>query len=161
MPVDVTFALEGAGRPYRLDAWTGEVQPLAAYTGGAGRVHVRLHLAAEDAAIVAVTSNAARFGPARAAAVGISDADVVYNSAGAIVVRVTGSATISVPLPNGQMTSVRASDVPAAIDLTNQSWHVSAKDWQPKQPYRRNRARRRPNAQGQAGARPAPAAALA
>jgi len=133
--VDVTFALEGTGRPYRLDAWTGEVQPLAAYTANAGRVNVRLHLAAEDATMVVVTPNAARFGPAGTASVGLSDADVVYNPAGAIVARVTGAAAVSVPLRNGQMTSVRAGDVPAAIDLTNQSWHVSAEDWQPERPY--------------------------
>jgi hypothetical protein len=51
-----TLTLQGTDRPYRLDSWTGKIEPIADYTSGAGTVTVPVTLAAHDATVIAVTS---------------------------------------------------------------------------------------------------------
>ena len=51
-----SLTLQGAGRPYRLNTWTGEIKPIADYAPGSGTVTVPVTLAAHDATVIAVTS---------------------------------------------------------------------------------------------------------
>lgn len=52
--IDTTVYLRGEGKPYRLNAWTGEIEPLA-YTKTADGVAVKINLVGNDSALVALT----------------------------------------------------------------------------------------------------------
>lgn len=43
-PVDREISLEGSGRPYLLDAWSGKITPIAQYSSSGGRVTVRIRV---------------------------------------------------------------------------------------------------------------------
>jgi len=58
---DVTASLAAPGRAYRLDAWTGTIEPVEADPGEAGRVRVRVRLAPQQTTILGVTEGD-RFG---------------------------------------------------------------------------------------------------
>jgi hypothetical protein len=48
--------LQGRGKPYLLDAWTGTITPIKGYTAADGGVTVPLDLAGDDAAIIALST---------------------------------------------------------------------------------------------------------
>ena len=49
-PVDREFSLEGSGRPYVMDAWSGKITPIVNYTSGGGRVTLRIRLSRDNGA---------------------------------------------------------------------------------------------------------------
>ena len=61
-PVDRVFSLEGSGRPYVMDAWSGRITPIVDYTSGGGRVAVRIRLSRDNGALIALSDNPNRFG---------------------------------------------------------------------------------------------------
>jgi hypothetical protein len=52
---DGTITLQGQGSPYLLDAWSGAISPIRDFARVQGGIKLRLHLAADDAAIVALS----------------------------------------------------------------------------------------------------------
>ena len=102
-PLDIEVSLEGRGSPYRLDAWSGKITPIAEYRSAEGRVTLRVRLSRDNAQLIALSDEPQRFGVM------------------ATKVRTTASSAIGT--------------VPAAIDLTNAKWELSAEDWQPANPY--------------------------
>jgi hypothetical protein len=54
VPRAATFRLAGTGRPYRLDAWSGAVTPLAYAPDGRGAVKVEVSLAEDEAVLIAL-----------------------------------------------------------------------------------------------------------
>ena len=67
-PLDTEVSLEGRGRPYRLDAWSGRITPIAEYSASAGRVKVRVRLSRDNAELIALSDEPHRFGAAAPAA---------------------------------------------------------------------------------------------
>ena len=63
-PIDIEVSLEGRGRPYRLDAWSGRITPIADYSVSAGRVEVRVRLSRDNAELIALSEEPGRFGAA-------------------------------------------------------------------------------------------------
>ncbi len=57
---DKTFTgdvhLQGQGKPYRMDAWTGRITPITDFTPGDGGVTVHLTLAGDDAELIALST---------------------------------------------------------------------------------------------------------
>ena len=53
------LTLQGSGRPYRLNTWTGAIEPIAAYTADADGVTVHVRIAPYDAVILALATKAA------------------------------------------------------------------------------------------------------
>jgi len=134
--VDREVSLEGRGRPYLLDAWSGRIIPIVQYTSSGGRVTLRIRLSPDNGVLIALTDNPNRFGVAVPAAYVIkTDAmDAVMNQDG-VVIRASRAGTYSTTLSNGRTVRSTMANVPAAIDLTRASWHVAAEDWQPANPY--------------------------
>lgn len=69
-PVEREFSLEGAVRPFLLDAWSGKITPIADYKSGAGRVTFRVRLSRDNGMLLALTDRPGRFGVLRTPAPG-------------------------------------------------------------------------------------------
>lgn len=135
-PLDIELDLEGRGRPYRLDAWTGEITPMARYRVEKGRVTVRVQLAPEEATLIALTPNNRRF-EARGSGPHVTsfDHDVVYGSDSTIILRTASNGTHSVTLSDGRTVTVTAHVVADRIDLSSAGWRLAVEEWQPAHPY--------------------------
>lgn len=51
------YTFVGDGRPFALDAWTGEITPIAEYTNAGGRTTVRIELEPNETTIIALGSD--------------------------------------------------------------------------------------------------------
>ena len=54
-PYDGTITLRGEGKPYLLDAWSGAITPIADYKTIPGGITLPIHIAGDDAAIIALS----------------------------------------------------------------------------------------------------------
>ena len=96
-PVDREFSLEGSGRPYVMDAWSGTITPIVHYTSGAGRVTLRIRLSRDNGALIALSDNPNRFGTAVPAVyVTKTTADEAVTSQGALMIRASKAGTYTV-----------------------------------------------------------------
>jgi hypothetical protein len=135
-PLDLEVSLEGRGSPYLLDAWSGTITPIAQYTSTDDRVMVRVRLSRDNAQLIALSDEPKRFGvPAPQVHVAASTADGATAEGNAVVVRAKRAGMYTTTLSNGKTVSSAVGNVPAAIDLTNAKWELSAEDWQPANPY--------------------------
>jgi alpha-L-rhamnosidase len=55
-PFDQEVRLEGEGKPYLMDAWTGKITPITKYVSSNGGVSFHLNIAPDDAALVAISA---------------------------------------------------------------------------------------------------------
>lgn len=55
-PAEQELTLEGAGKPYTLDTWTGEITPITDYRMSGGKVVVDVALEAADMTVVALST---------------------------------------------------------------------------------------------------------
>lgn len=135
-PVEREVSLEGRGRPYLLDAWSGKITPIAQYKAGEGRVTVRLRLSRDNGALVALSEDPAKFGAAPpAVAVARTDAEEAVFDKGQVVIRASKTGMYTTTLSNGRQVRSSIGAVPAPIDMTQAAWHVSVEDWQPANAY--------------------------
>ncbi len=135
-PVEREFSLEGRGTPYVLDAWSGKIAPIVNYTSSGDRVSLRIRLSRDNAALIAVSEQADRFG------IGIPEVHVTKTTAdgagigqGGVVIRAAAAGSYTTVLSNGRTVRSTIGAVPPPIDLTRIKWHLSAEDWQPANPY--------------------------
>jgi hypothetical protein len=66
-PLDIEVSLEGRGKPYLLNAWSGKIAPIADYTSNASRVTLRVRLSRDNAELIALSEDPHRFGAMSAA----------------------------------------------------------------------------------------------
>lgn len=134
--VDLTVTLEGSGRPYLMDTWSGAITPIAEYTSDGGHVTLRVALDRDASTIVALTPDASRFGVAPADVhVASTTADSAVQVGDSVVIRSSTAGTYESQLSDGSSVTSTIEAVPAAINLTNATWHLEAEDWQPANPY--------------------------
>jgi hypothetical protein len=135
-PVEREVSLEGRGRPYLLDAWSGRITPIAQYTASGGRVGVRMRLSHDNGALIAVSEDPNRFGAAAPAVwVSTTSADDAVAERGGVAIRAAKAGTYETTLGNGRRVRSVIAGVPAPIDLTRAAWHLVVEDWQPANPY--------------------------
>ncbi|GGV42640.1 hypothetical protein GCM10010182_79190 [Actinomadura cremea] len=127
-PVDTTITLNGRGRPYRLDTWTGEISPIASYTEKRGSIEVAAKLAPYDVTVIAVAKKFHGGEGSRRHAVD-PKADVRYGDDGALLVRATDSGRHTTRLDNGRTVSADTENLSSSQKLT--SWLLSAESWTP------------------------------
>ena len=119
-PVEREVSLEGRGRPYLLDAWSGKISPIAQYTAAPGRVSLRIRVSRDNGVLLALADDANRFGVAAPAAyVTKTDAsDAVVTNEG-VAIRAAKAGTYNTVLSNGRTVTSTIANVPPAIDLTH------------------------------------------
>jgi hypothetical protein len=134
--VDTQIDLQGSGVPYTLNAFSGKITPISDYTRNGDTVTVRVDLARDASTVIALSSEPDRFA-ARPAGVHVisTTADSAAQSGSSVVVQASAAGQYSTILSNGSTVLSRIGNVPAAIDLTNATWQLSAQDWQPTLPY--------------------------
>lgn len=128
---DVTFAAPGRqALPYRLDAWTGAVERIAAYDWAGDRLRTRITLGPGQTTIVAIGRPGWHHERGGRGLHAIStDADGVRYRGRDLVVRDTAAGTYATTLSNGRTVRTQITDVPSVRDLTR--WTLTVDDWQP------------------------------
>jgi hypothetical protein len=126
--VDTTISLNGTGRPYQLDSWSGSIDPIATYSKDRDSVRIPAKLAPYGVTVVAVTSKDFGAKPGTRHAV-TATTDVSYNGDGTLLARATGAGTYTAVLDNGRKASTVIKNVAPQRTLT--SWRLSAQSWTP------------------------------
>ena len=134
--VEREVSLEGRGRPYLLDAWSGKITPIVGYTSSGDRVSLRIRLSRDNGLLIAVAEDPKRFGVASPEVyVTKTNADDAVMEGDSVVIRALKAGTYNTTLSNGRTVRSVAGSVPAPIDLTKAAWHLTVEDWQPANPY--------------------------
>jgi len=123
--VTATVSLRGGGQPYVLDAWTGQVTPIANYTDDGGRLTVTVTLAPQDATIIETSPSGSGLH-----ATSISGGQLRFTDGHQMALRVTQAGDYSVSLSNGKTDTVHVDSVPAAVDLST-GWNLALESWGP------------------------------
>jgi len=135
-PLDREVSLEGRGRPYLLDPWSGKIAPIVNYTSGRDRITLRIRLSRDNGVLIAISEAPNRFGVAAPAVyVTKTNADDAAMDRNAIVIRASKAGNYTTTLSNGQTVRTQIRSVPPPLDLTKAKWHLSVEDWQPANPY--------------------------
>ena len=122
-----TVTLTGRGTPYRYDAWTGAVTPVAKYQRSGSRVRVQLTLASGDSALYGITKGNADTtkAPAHSAAASTAD-EVVYNQ-GHLAVRDTTAGSYTTRVHHAGVRITKIDRVPAAEQP--HTWSLDVTSW--------------------------------
>ncbi|BBA95677.1 hypothetical protein RVR_630 [Actinacidiphila reveromycinica] len=129
--VDQRLTLTGRGAPYALDTWTGAVTPLAGYSTDGDTVSLDVRLGAHDARVVAVSTDAAKFGaaPGPVAAASTTADGAVFGPDGSLAIDATRAGDYRTTLSTGRTATTSIADVPAATTLLD--WRLSVDSWTP------------------------------
>lgn len=144
---DVTFTPSGSGRadvtPFLLDAWTGEIVPVAQWSESGGRVTLRVRLKPGQTTIVALARRGwwqELLGSATHATA--TEADEIRFEDRKLEIRAAAAGTYATTLATGRTVRATVGAVPAPLAL--ESWSLEVEDWQPgAKPYETIRPRRR------------------
>lgn len=126
------YSLAGTGRPYLLNAWTGEITPLPQFRRSGERVQVTVHLAGDDALLIALlTDEEAKRNGVVPATVWATQSDLrpgelVYEKDRKLSAHMARSGTYKVQLESARTATVIASDVQPAFIIQNWSLAVSS-----------------------------------
>ena len=121
-------ALEGRGRPYVLDAWSGEVEQLGHYQVRGGRVSTEVSLAPGETTIIAVTPGKRLGGSVRAPSVETAPTPVGYDG-DRLLARISEPGRYVYRLQDGTRRSKSVDRVPEVAGPA--SWHLEVEDWKP------------------------------
>jgi hypothetical protein len=120
-----TISVDGVGKPYSINTWTSDIEPLATYNASNGRTSFDVILAPGETMVIAIDLGNKTVAPVRAtnAAKGIVTAD------GAAILA-TDSGRYTATLADGSKVTKQIS-VPADVDLTNSPWNLVLNSWTP------------------------------
>ncbi len=133
-PFDQEISFEGRGQPFALDAWTGEITPIATYERDGDRITTRVSLAPGETTIVAIgpagwqRDELGVEAPSLHATSTTADA-VVFGTEGELRARATSPGTYTTRLSDGRRVESTIGELPSARTLSG--WHLSVEDWQP------------------------------
>ncbi|WP_210491766.1 glycosyl hydrolase [Patulibacter sp. SYSU D01012] len=126
-----TVTLEGRGRPYLLDTWTGKATPVATYRRTDDGVVLPVALAGNDQQVVVLTDDAPKvLGVPEAPALHAERTDaaeVVPGAAAPLAVRATAAGRVATTLSDGRTVATDVAAVPAARTLG--AWSLSVQSW--------------------------------
>ncbi|MEQ6900453.1 glycosyl hydrolase [Nocardioides sp. YIM 152588] len=123
------LALEGSGTPYLLNAWTGEITPVAEYYTEDGRTHVGVELGLGKSTVVVLADKTNGFPAApRTHALDTTGGEVRVDHRGLELVT-TEAGDYEVTLPGGtSVVSAPAAPKPIALD---DGWRLDLESWGP------------------------------
>lgn len=132
-PVDhaVSFAANvPEGIPYRLDAWTGEIERIATYRRDGRRLTTRVSLDPGESTVVAIGRRnwyADRNG--RGLHATSTEVPKLRREGSELIARSTEPGTYATTLSNGRTVETTIGDLPDARTLSE--WHLTVEDWRP------------------------------
>ena len=127
--IKTQVTLEGSGVPYQLDAWTGEIIPIAEYEAGNGSVTINLELDAKNAVIIAVAPAGGEFPAVQDKHAVSSSGGNVTTCGGAVTHQASEAGSYSVKLSDGTTANINIESVKPSVSLT--SFDLSLESWGP------------------------------
>ncbi|WP_194928680.1 glycosyl hydrolase [Pseudactinotalea sp. HY158] len=116
------LSMDGLGKPYTIDDWTGDISAMPTFEHSAGRTEVEITLKPGEAELIAVDLD----NPDATATVRSSDASRVQELDGSPYVLAEESGTYTTVLGDGSVVETPVS-VPDTISLDK--WDISIEDW--------------------------------
>jgi hypothetical protein len=127
--IELPVSFLSSGSPYLLDAWSGEVIPIAEYSTKGGRITFDVSLGAQDAILVAIAKNGwASKSVAKPATASDADAVVFDEVNNSVALRGSEAGRVSAVLSDGSSVSavLAAPDAPQTLS----SWKMVFGKWQ-------------------------------
>lgn len=124
-----TVTLQGGGKPYLLDAWTGRVTRVGTYHRTKSGVAVDVDVAPGDATIVALADTPWAGHRSPWVHVVATDADAVVTTRKAVFVRASQAGRLTTHLSNGRTVHTRVRSVPGPVSPDR--WRLVVDDWRP------------------------------
>ena len=123
---DVTF--NGTGVPYQLDAWTGEIEPIACYQKQNDKVSMTVTLDAGEADFIAISNDQQEFGETNS--VWATDADTTVNyTENGMEIRATQPGKYHTAFSDDTYKTITVDEIPEQMNLTD--WNLSIESWGP------------------------------
>lgn len=127
--VQEKVTLAGKGTPYRLNTWTGEIEPIGEYTTKTAATTVRVRIAPYDKVIVALTKKSEQWAPAPVHHATHSTAEVTAADKHTLTVRATANGRYTTTLSNGRTRTTNIEGLAASQTLD--TWTLNAQTWTP------------------------------
>ena len=118
-----TVTMQGAGAPFLLNTWTGDIEPIAQYTTDGQSVTMTITLAGNDAILLGIGE---AFGNAPDTYAKDSTTKVVYENGG-LIARVSENGMYAVETSDGEAHSGTVNDLPDAITIND--WDLQVESW--------------------------------
>ncbi|MFT4082218.1 MAG: glycosyl hydrolase, partial [Nocardioides sp.] len=128
-PVPLDLSLNGAGVPYRLDAWTGAVEPVTSYARRGGRVRLSLDLASHEAAVIALAPPGWTGSAGAPERVVSTTADSVVSRQGRLLLRATKAGRYRTRLSRSGLRITEVAAVPTTRRVTR--WQLTVTSYEP------------------------------
>lgn len=129
-----TVSFKGEGKPYLLNAWSGEVTPIVEYTAADGYVTLDLSLAGEGQLFLAIAQDGFFSNEAPMQAVS-TDADSLLYEDGALYARTSAAGSYTVELSDGETLAFEAEAAEPTQNLGDgHAWDLTITSWQPLDP---------------------------
>ncbi|TCC50406.1 twin-arginine translocation signal domain-containing protein [Kribbella pittospori] len=125
--VTATISVDAVGRPYSINTWTTETEPLATYQIAGGRTSFDVTLAPGATTVVALDLKKKTAAPVRS-----TNAAKAIMTADGPAILATKSGRYTSTLANGSKVTTQVF-VPAGIDLTKATWNLTLNSWTPGQ----------------------------
>lgn len=122
-----TVTFKGEGRPYVLNAWTGEVSPVALYRENNDSVTFTVSLRPNDNILIAIAKEGWEDNSPARHAIGTDADSVIYDANGNLAVKTTESGEYTVVLNNNESVKVTAQQADAAFKL--KQWTLQMETW--------------------------------
>jgi len=128
--IHTTVTLEGQGTPYILDAWTGDIVPVATYTAKDGKITLDISLKGREAMVVCIAEDTTEFPKAGSVhAISADGGEVVFDS-GMLEHRAKSPGTYAVRLSDHSSKTITVDTVPEALSLS-EGWDLTLQSWGP------------------------------
>ena len=122
------YVFEGEGRPYGLDAWTGEITPIAEYTQSDGRTTVDVELEANQTTIIAISNEWSTAKLGKLPNVTDTDAAGAEYTDKTITLLADRNGPVTAELSNGAEVTATAKKVPTAS--LGSEWSLEVESWE-------------------------------
>lgn len=127
--MDEKVTLSGQGTPYRLNAWTGKVEPIGEYTRGRGGITVRARIAPYDALVIALVNDAAQPVSAPEVHATSSSAEIAAADRRTLTLRATKDGRYTTTLSDGRTVATTIDGLSSGRRLD--TWTLQAQTWTP------------------------------
>lgn len=126
--VSAKITLQGSGKPYLLNTWTGEITPIAGYTSQNGTVTIDVVLGGNDTMVVALAQDGwAQGSPAVSRHAVEGELQTEYARDGSLIAKSFAAGRYGIGLDNGETVFVEAGQVPQPVELS--AWNLSVESW--------------------------------
>jgi single-stranded DNA-binding protein len=131
------ISLEGEGQPFVLNAWSGEISPIAHYQRKGNRVIIDVRLEIDESMLIGLSTNPAKIGLTNNPVfVQSTTADGIHSMGnGQFVVQASQGGKYATTLSNGKKVVSQIPEALPIMDLTTGTWDLLVEDWKPANPY--------------------------